>query len=112
MIKRNVIALVGELIFPLLDRMVKDFIHPGNIGSGADHRRQILQGALQRVVQPGHHQQEQKEGQHIQTALHQNERGGHYKGRQAKFIDDRTPLHGTDFLLQPLQILRFGVVGF
>ena len=107
--------------------MVKDFIHPGNIGSGADHRRQILQGALQRVVQPGHHQQEQKEGQHIQTALHQqdrahqcnggdaqlqNERGGHYKGRQAKFIDDRTPLHGTDFLLQPLQILRFGVVGF
>ena len=35
-----------------LNGMIEDFIHAGDIGTGADDRRQILQRPLQRVVEP------------------------------------------------------------
>ena len=52
MIESNIISLVGKLGISLLNRMIEDFIHTGDIGAGADNRRQILQRPLQRVVKP------------------------------------------------------------
>ena len=52
MVEGNVIAFVGECAFSLLNGVVEDFIHAGDIGAGADNRRQILQRPLQRVIEP------------------------------------------------------------
>ena len=116
MVKCNIVSFVGQAVIPLLDGVVKNFIHPGNVGTGGDHRRQILQGALKRVIQPGHHQQEQEEGEHIQCPLHQqdgacqghggnaqfqDEGGADHKSRQAKLIDDTPALHARIFCSNP-----------
>ena len=71
MVKGNVIPLIGKAGFALLNGMVKDFIHTGDICPGGNYRRQILQRPLQGIIEPGNHQQEQEEGQNIQTTLHQ-----------------------------------------
>lgn len=52
MVEGNIVAFVGERAFSLLNGMIEDFIHAGDIGTGADDRRQILQRPLQRVVEP------------------------------------------------------------
>ena len=52
MVEGNVIAFVGKSVFSLLNRMIEDFIHAGDISAGADNRRQILQRPLQRIVEP------------------------------------------------------------
>ena len=126
MVKGDVAALVGKPGFSLLNGMVQDFVHPGDVGAGGNDRRQVLQSALEGVVEPGYHQQEQEEGQHVQAALHQqdgarqghggyaqaqNERGGHHKGRQAKLIDDGAALHGANLLFQHPEEFLFRVVG-
>src|SRR5699024_433348 len=41
--KADVTAPVGELPDALLDGMVEDLFHTGNVGTGADDRRQVLQ---------------------------------------------------------------------
>ena len=117
---------VGEGVRALLHRVIQDLVHPGHVGAGADHGGQVLQGALQGVVQPGDHQQEQEEGEHVQAALHQqqgarqghrgdaqleDQGGGHHKGGQAELVDDAPPLHRPDLLLQPRQVGPLGVVG-
>ena len=73
-IEDNIIAIVGQRDVTLLQRMVQDLIHTGDIGASADDRRQILQCALQRIIKPGHDEQEKKEGQHIKTAVYQQNR--------------------------------------
>ena len=43
MVKDNIIAFVGKPGISLLNRMVEDLIHTGDVGAGADNCRQILQ---------------------------------------------------------------------
>ena len=69
MVKLHVTALVGQLGGPLLDGVVQNLVHPGDVGAGADDSSQILQGPLKRIVQPGHHQQEQEKRQKVQASL-------------------------------------------
>jgi len=52
MTEGNIISLVGERAFSLLNRVIENFIHAGDIGAGTDNRRQILQRPLQWVVKP------------------------------------------------------------
>ena len=52
MVECNIIAFVGKPVLSLLNGMIEDFIHSGDIGAGADNRRQILQRPLQRIVKP------------------------------------------------------------
>ena len=65
MVKDDIIAFVGEMIVTLLNGMIEDFIHAGDIGACADYCRQILKCALQRVIKPRYDQQKQKECDHI-----------------------------------------------
>ena len=46
MVKDNVIAFVEKPVIALLNGMVEDFIHTGDIGACADHRCKILKCAL------------------------------------------------------------------
>ena len=73
MVEGNIISLIGKFGIALLDRMVEDFIHTGDIGTCADNRRQILQRSLQRIVKPRYDKQEHKEGQHIETVSYQQD---------------------------------------
>ena len=73
MVEGNIISLVGKFGISLLDRMVEDLIHTGDIGARADNRRQILQCPLQRVVKPRYDKQEQKEGQHVNATTDQQD---------------------------------------
>ena len=41
MIKDNIIALIGKPVITLLNGMIEDFIHAGDIGARADYRRQV-----------------------------------------------------------------------
>ena len=126
MVEGDIIASIGEPAAALLDGMIEDLVHAGDIGARADDGRQVLQRALQRIIQPGRYQQEHKEGQDIQAALDQknrtNQRDGgnaqlqdqrcrHHKGGKPKFIENRTALHRTDFLFQPFEVFLFRVVG-
>ena len=126
MVEHDVAALVGQTAVALLDGMVKNLIHPRDVGAGADDGRQILQRALQRVVQAGRHQQEEEEGQHVQRPPHQqhragerdgrdpqleDERGGHDEGGQSELVDDGPPFHRSDLRFQPAQVGLLGVVG-
>ena len=50
MVKDNIIPLIGKPITALLDGMIENFIHTGNVGSCTDDCRKILECALQRVI--------------------------------------------------------------
>ena len=50
MVKDNIIPLIGKPVAALLDRMIENFIHTGNVGSCTDDCRKILECALQRVI--------------------------------------------------------------
>ena len=71
MVKDNIIALVGKPVAALLDWMIENLIHTGNIGSCTDDCRKILERALQRVIQTGYHQKKHKECKHGEASLHE-----------------------------------------
>ena len=71
MVKDNIIPLIGKPITALLDRMIENFIHTGNVGSCTDDCRKILERALQRVIQTGYYQKEHKECKHGEASLHE-----------------------------------------
>src|SRR5699024_6853525 len=71
MVKDNIIPLIGKPVAALLDGMIENLIHTGNVGSCTDDCRKILERALQRVIQTGYHQKEHKECKHGQTALYE-----------------------------------------
>ena len=71
MVKDNIIPLIGKPVTALLDRMIENLIHSGNVGSCTDDCRKILERALQRIIQAGYHQKEQKESKHRKAPLHE-----------------------------------------
>ena len=50
MVKDNIIPLFGKPVTALLDGMIENLIHSGNVGSCTDDCRKILERALQRVI--------------------------------------------------------------
>ena len=64
MVKDNITPLIGKPVTALLDRMIENLIHTGNVGSCTDDCRKILECALQRVIQTGYYQKEHKECKH------------------------------------------------
>ena len=125
-IEDDVAPSVGEGGGPLLDGVVQDLPHPGDVGAGADDGRQVLQRRLEGIIQPGGHQEEQEEGEHIQAPLDQqhrphqrhcgdaqlqNQGRAHHKGRQGELVDDGPPLHSADLLREPGQVAPLGVAG-
>ena len=71
MIKHDVAALIGHRFAAGLDWVFQNLIHPPHIGTHGDNRCQILQSPLHGVVHPGCRHQEQKQGQYVDAALHQ-----------------------------------------
>ena len=47
MVKDNIISLIGKSVATLLDRVIENLIHTGNIDSCIDNCRKILECALQ-----------------------------------------------------------------
>ena len=50
MVKDNIIAFVRKSVIALLDGVIEDFVHAGDIGARANHCRQILKRALQWII--------------------------------------------------------------
>ena len=71
MVEHDIAALIGQLLAAGLQGSVQNLIHPPHIGTHGDDRRQILQSPLHGVVHPGCRHQEQKQGQYVDAALHQ-----------------------------------------
>ena len=71
MVEHDVAALIGQLLAAGLDGVIQDLIHASHIGAHGNDRRQILQSPLHGVVHPGCRHQEQKQGQYVDAALHQ-----------------------------------------
>ncbi len=51
MFEGNIAAQIGKRIAAFLGGMAENFVHSGDIRAGADDGRQVLQRALQRIVQ-------------------------------------------------------------
>ena len=87
MVEHDIISPVGQLLLPGLDRAVQNLIHPVDIGSGGNHRRQILQGPLQGRIQPGGRQQIEEEQRNPDFPLNQQDRARQGYGGDAEFQD-------------------------
>ena len=126
MVEHNVTVPVGELFASGLHGAVQNLIHALDVAVGADDGGKVLQGALQRVIQAGHHQKEHKEGQNIQLTLHQqscagkggggnpepqDKSRGNHKDSRSQLAPDEAALYGTDFLFQPRKVSLLGIVG-
>ena len=126
MVEHNVTVPVGELFASGLHGAVQNLIHALDVAVGADDGGKVLQGALQRVIQAGHHQKEHKEGQDIQLTLHQQSRArkggggnpqpqdksrGNHKDSRSQLAPDEAALYGTDLLFQPRKVSLLGIVG-
>ena len=84
MVEHDIAALIGQLLAAGLQGSVQNLVHPPHIGAHGNDRRQILQSPLHGVVHPGSRHQEQKQGQHVDAALHQQHRAGECHRRNAQ----------------------------
>ena len=127
MVEHDIAALIGQLLAAGLQGSVQNLVHPPYIGAHGNDRRQILQRALHRVIHPGSRHQEQKQGQHIDTALHQQHRAGEchrrnaqlehharrgHKQRCFQFCCDGLLFHSPNFAGKTGQIPLLRIAGF
>ena len=127
MVEHDIAALIGQLLAAGLQGSVQNLIHPPHIGTHGDDRRQILQRALHGGVHPGSRHQEQKQGQHIDTALHQQHRAGEchrcnaqlehharrgHKQRCFQLCHNRLLFHCPNFVGKARQIPLLRIAGF
>ena len=127
MVEHDIAALIGQLLAAGLQGSVQNLVHPPHIGAHGNDRRQILQRALHRVIHPGSRHQEQKQGQHIDTALHQQHRAGEchrcnaqlehharrgHKQRCFQFCCDGLLFHSPNFAGKTGQITLLRIAGF
>ena len=127
MVEHDIAALIGQLLAAGLQGSVQDLIHASYIGAHGNDRRQILQGTLHGVVHPGCRHQEQKQGQHVDAALHQQHRtgerhrrntqlehhaGGAHKQRCFQLCHNRLLFHCPDFVGKAGQIPLLRIAGF
>jgi len=127
MVEHDIAALIGQLLAAGLQGSVQNLIHPPHIGTHGDDRRQILQSPLHGVVHPGCRHQEQKQGQYVDTALHQQHRtgerhrrntqlehhaGGGHKQRCFQLCHNRLLFHCPNFVGKARQIPLLRIAGF
>ena len=127
MVEHDIAALIGQLLAAGLQGSVQNLIHPPHIGTHGDDRRQILQSPLHGVVHPGCRHQEQKQGQYVDAALHQQHRtgerhrcnaqlehhaGGGHKQRCFQLCHNRLLFHCPNFAGKAGQILLLRIAGF
>ena len=127
MVEHDIAALIGQLLAAGLQGSVQNLVHPPHIGAHGDDRRQILQSPLHGVVHPGCRHQEQKQSQHVDTALHQQHRAGErhrcnaqlehhtrrgHKQRCFQLCHNRLLFHCPNFVGKARQIPLLRIAGF
>lgn len=77
-------ALIAQLFLARLYRAIQNRIHTLDITVRRNNASQVLQRALQRIIQARGHQQKEEKGQNIQLTLDQQCRADQCRRRNAK----------------------------